>query len=586
MYILRKKYWQRPPAYPIEVDWNHFLAPTIDAHIILCLGPEVYDLTSFKKLTLNAPVSVVERNRVPTINFPGSGSNSAVITGSKHTSQMTIVTSFYAESYPNSFPRLMSKDADTAFLMLAEDGTSSYDNDVGFQISWDTGLQSWLTRSENKPAPLFTNLNVAMSYDGSSSANDPIILVNGQRKNFDYVGAPRGTTMTNNAGDIYLGNRSSSARQFDGSMSYFLFSYRAESEQYLKELSKNPWQIFKPHVQRTYVLFTADSNPTLAIADATHAVTSDNIQYVVEIDLSINDSSHAVTSPQISVNSDIELTVADATHQVTSDVVNLVYNITLSADDATHAHSAESPTLVYNVNLTIADTAHALASDNISFSSDIDLTIQATTHPVTSDNVPITVDYDLAISSTVHTVTSDNVSVTNDAYLGVTDATHALTSDNIQLGYTANLSVDDTVHTLTSDNIQTVYTSDLNVNSANHTLTSENIVLTSETVLTISDSIHALRSDEFTLGYVANLSIADSGHIVSSDEVAYIVFYNLLVENASHALINDDPFGSVVIAQFELAVDTMSNIQLETEIQSVLQLECDLESIQWQQILL
>jgi large repetitive protein len=117
--------------------------------------------------------------------------------------------------YLNSFGeaslgRLISRSGGNQIFFV--NGSGGY---LQFEaLRWQTAIGKW--RSPGGSVDLNRWHHVVVTYDYSSTANDPAIYIDGQAVTVTEVQAPSGTLGTGDTGTIYLGNTSDGARTFDG----------------------------------------------------------------------------------------------------------------------------------------------------------------------------------------------------------------------------------------------------------------------------------------------------------------------------------------------------------------------------------
>lgn len=109
----------------------------------------------------------------------------------------------------NSFGRIVRKG--WAALLLDDNGTAS-NNALSVPFSGDDGF--WILNG--KFTPLNEATIVQVEYDDSSTANNPVISINGESKTIIESTAPTGTADSNVGTSLYIGNRAAGDRTFDG----------------------------------------------------------------------------------------------------------------------------------------------------------------------------------------------------------------------------------------------------------------------------------------------------------------------------------------------------------------------------------
>lgn len=103
---------------------------------------------------------------------------------------------------------------------------------------WTGAIPVNLTNAEAVP--------IVVTYDSSSTANDPKMYVRGQSVSVSETTAPVGTPVVSTA-EYGLGNRlADSIRNFDGLIGCFFIWDRILSDDEIAQVSRNPWQLFAP----------------------------------------------------------------------------------------------------------------------------------------------------------------------------------------------------------------------------------------------------------------------------------------------------------------------------------------------------
>ncbi len=199
---------------------------------------------------------------------------------------------------------------------------------------------------------------------------------------------------------------------------------------------KSAWQIFEPEEIPLFKPITSGV-VTLAILEALHGHTGDNIAFSLDTFLSAQDASHAQSAENLTLDAStaISLILSEAFHGLSSDVISFITGSYLQVADALHGHSADSLTLATASFLAVADTLHAHSSENLTLdtSNATPLTPQDSAHAHSADNTALTLDTWLAIVEAIHAQSADNVSISSEELLAVADALHSLASDALVL---------------------------------------------------------------------------------------------------------------------------------------------------------
>ena len=241
---------------------------------------------------------------------------------------------------------------------------------------------------------------------------------------FDYL-SPSDTR-------LFLGQSGTGAGKFYAA--YILRGNVGESG--ARKLIENPWQIFESE-EITLFKPSTSGEVTLAILEALHGHTGDNIAFSLDTFLSAQDASHAQSAENLTLDAStaISLILSEAFHGLSSDVISFITGSYLQVADALHGHSADSLTLATASFLAVADTLHAHSSENLTLdtSNATPLTTQDSAHAHSVDNTALTLDTWLAIVEAVHAHSADNVSISSEELLAIADALHSHASDALLL---------------------------------------------------------------------------------------------------------------------------------------------------------
>lgn len=239
---------------------------------------------------------------------------------------------------------------------------------------------------------LFVN---GVRYTGSTDSFDPDGV--DAWKNFTIGAAIRDTTA------VFHGNQS---------VHLGFWGLQDPGDEWAERWSRDEWYLFEP--RRIWVPVSAGGGgtPTLAVPDATHAHTLDNVVLTSSTALVVQDMAHAHALDAPTLSTGTALTVADAQH------VHALDNVTLSTTGA--------------VSLTVADSLHAHALDAMVLTSQTDLAAADMAHAHALDGVTLTLGgINLVIADIMHAHALDNVALTLDTYLAVADLLHGHAIDNV-----------------------------------------------------------------------------------------------------------------------------------------------------------
>ena len=98
--------------------------------------------------------------------------------------------------------------------VVAIDSESGGSAKLSFYKSFSGNTPQWQTTSTDLTIDEWNH--IVITYDADSTANDPIIYVNGESVALTESGVPSGTSTTDVGSDLYFGNRAADDRTFDG----------------------------------------------------------------------------------------------------------------------------------------------------------------------------------------------------------------------------------------------------------------------------------------------------------------------------------------------------------------------------------
>ena len=370
---------------------------------------------------------------------------------------------------------------------------------------------------------------------------------------------------------------------------------------------------------RLHIEYTAGST-TLAVQDATHSHTADNLAITQKQLLAVADAAHGHTVENIDLTQKQLLAVDDAAHAQTAENVTLVPSalsgtpmgllltitvaggvagITLIVQDAGHGHTAENVDLIQKQLLAVADASHAQAADNVALTQKQLLAVADASHGQTAENVALIQKQLLAVQDAAHSHTADNVGLIQKQLLAVADAAHSHSAENIALIQKQLLAVADALHSHTSDNVvlQVAGVTVLEVQDASHAQTAQNVdlvqafllliadaqhahsaddvALTQKFVLTVTDATHAQAADNVTLSLASLLIVADASHGHTAQNVELTQAFVITVADASHAQVSE----SVILIQHSILV-VQDAYHIQTADELVWEIEEEVTSVQ------
>lgn len=137
-----------------------------------------------------------------------------------------------------------------------------------------------------------------ITYDGSSVSNDPVFYVDGAVSAYAEQAPPSGTLVA--AGTVvgFAGRPDVTTRQLEGRMALALVWDRVLSENEVREISENPWQIFEPEtIPLFFSTVTAQfARPISDVSAGTWTASSGSDLYAMLDEAAASDADYIVTT--------------------------------------------------------------------------------------------------------------------------------------------------------------------------------------------------------------------------------------------------------------------------------------------------
>lgn len=234
--------WTRQPQGPVEIDWSNPLT----RGLVIC----THAGNNFREMVTNKPSTITSATYAPTKEgraLMDSASTFRIDTGVTANFGDAVTWMFGAQldTFPVNASRFAERVQVEVFLIDSS-------GRLNFQRSNTTPTvsQNFLgSTGQTAPAPYSTYAARVSSFTSNA---DAALFVNGLSLTLTTNTAGSGTLNTN-ANSHLLCNRGDSTRPLDGRI-YFAYRWnRALSNNEIKRISDNPYQIFKP-VTRTIAL--------------------------------------------------------------------------------------------------------------------------------------------------------------------------------------------------------------------------------------------------------------------------------------------------------------------------------------------
>lgn len=147
----------------------------------------------------------------------------------------------------------------------------------------------------------------------------------------------------------------------------------------------------------------------LAVADATHALGSDDLILVEHKTLVTDDATHSQTVDQVTVTQVHMLGVDDTSHLHTAENVDLEQGLGLVPNDSLIGHIVDNTVLTQHHYLIVQDTLHAQTVDILDVITQATLSVNSTLHSHLADSVTLIEAYTLQIQNATHSQSADSI---------------------------------------------------------------------------------------------------------------------------------------------------------------------------------
>jgi hypothetical protein len=344
----------------------------------------------------------------------------------------------------------------------------------------------------------------------------------------------------------------------------------------------------------------------LTVADAAHALASDNMALTVHTgsSLAVDSAAHAVTSGNPTLTAHGALAIDNATHALASDAPDLAQHattgpwaydltlvvptvLTLAVDNAGHGvvsgvvtlgewtrfalaagstgyddySVADGTTYQYRVAPEAAGVPSGWTyADPVTFELVLTLAIDSAAHAATSSAVALAQHNILAVDGMVDAVTSTAPGLVQHHALLIASSTHTLASDVPNLTQRKWLAVDGSAHAVTSTAADLAQTHKVAIAGATHVVSSASPTITQHHVVAVAVAWHALTSSspDLVQHQVVHLNdllaVDNTVHAVASDTVALVQGKHLAINDAFDAIVSD----LVTLEQFAQASKLLS----------------------------
>jgi hypothetical protein len=373
----------------------------------------------------------------------------------------TLIASITVDSL-SQFNRIVQTSSQTAQAGLWCNVTTAGAIDLSIGSANGTGPEH--RRSLGSPNSVI-GIRPAVVVAVMQTSTTGFFYVDGKR----YAATATGTASTYNAGTgaatvgalytsgawYYSQMRTSHVTLLDGAIPEYL----------ARELSENPWRIFRPRKRITFFDLGAGGAISLAIAKATHSHSTDTPSLSADTLLALADAQHTHLADQLTldVSTAVALEIADTAHAQVADGLTLLVAAVLAVANAAHGHAAEAPTLSWEALLAVADAAHGHAADSLALSTAVYLAIAGAVHAHAAESIELDTSNAtwLTTQDAGHAHIAASPGLTLDAWLAVVDAWHAHAADSISLSAEQSLVIAEALHAHFADALALTLPSDI-----------------------------------------------------------------------------------------------------------------------------
>lgn len=397
-----------------------------------------------------------------------------------------------------------------------------------YQRSFSTTNGIW----ESSDRPLQTWAHWLLTYDSSSTANDPSMYYNGALDTgVTEYSTPSGTA-TSGSASVYIGNRADLGRIFDGRFCEYAIWDRILSAGEIAALASGHAPAFFPVGRIMYLPMTR------AAADLDNGSASYSNGAVQAHPRVIYPSAKILRFPP-RITGGVTLVIQDAVLAIAADALNLTQSATLTVADTLQSLSAESPALSQANVLAVADVLQSITAENVALSQAIALTVADAEHSVVVDSVALSQAAALAVQDATLALAVDSPALTQANVLAVADAVLAIAADAPTLSTDNVLAVADALQSISVDAPELTQAHVLAVADTVQAITVDSPVLSESVILAVQDAVQALAVDSPALTQANILAVADAVMALSAGGVELTQSSTLVVSDALFEVLVD-----------------------------------------------
>lgn len=380
--IILPNKWHKQPQYPVEIDFNNPLAPTANGLVLATFGANYFNAINESQLARSNAVPLATGNlqgygpaRAPDL---GGGNQALSQTSAENLVSASVHAILQMDSYGSSnFPRVF--EAPNNFSLAFGNDGAIFQNTFYFTTGWSTaGLGQW--KAPNGVVSSTFNGSIGVSYNGSSTANVPMFMLNGRMVMPTTVTAPAGTK-TSNAGTRFIGNRTGLDRGLDARLFYLYITGRFLEESEHAELDANPWQIFRPLQRKIYSLSVGGTNVTVNLTGvegtgdvgALTVTTTENA--TVTLDGVAGTGQVGTLTVNTTENVSVSLDGVEGTGEVGDLTVNTAGDVTVNLDGVAGTGQVGALTVTGDATTTLTGVEGAGEVGDLTVETDNDVTV-------------------------------------------------------------------------------------------------------------------------------------------------------------------------------------------------------------------
>lgn len=358
-HIIHRNHWARQPQVPVGIDRGHPLARNLSAVIDAVTGVNL--LTQGRSTFTGTKLLTHTPGRVRGFGSTfGSGTTDNIV--SSHSTNKA-VRSYFMWGWRNGdggggFGRMFDKQSGGTSTPLLHN--VSGESRLYFSHGFSGGIGQW---GITYPT-ISTWYSIGVSYDNSSTSNDPSLYLNGVPISVDLEVTPSGTANTS-TDPFSIGNRTSDGiRSWDGMLgNLYVWDDILLPAAAFAEMHENQWQVFAPLRRRIYVGTGAAAAYTLTAAPGSFALTGQAATLTTQRLLTAAQASFTLTGNAATITTQRSITAAQASFTLTGSAAGLTAQRLLTAAQASFTLTGNAAALNHGYALTAATGTFTLTGN-------------------------------------------------------------------------------------------------------------------------------------------------------------------------------------------------------------------------------